>query len=324
MIKIFPQEIITRMDRKGDFLSASLEARLKSREYYKDPTQVSLVINELNIDFLQFDQEPVGAFKLRGAVNAVRELFEHHGRNFTVVCASSGNFGLGVAHAARIFELDCKVYVPCGTPDKKLQKLEWLGAETVGGFLAYEDAKAAAKCHGEREGHYFLDGVSESVLIGNASIILDVIETLDLVNGCIVMPLGIGSLAYPAARILRESGIKCDLIVCESDQYPKMCRDLDASVAFESGDTIADGIRVAEVPAETKGVIRESIASVYAFSDHEILKIMRYLWQAHSIQSEGASACSLGPMVYDPEVFRSYTKCVAIGTGSNVDPVDLL
>lgn len=324
MLKVTQENAVFTQYINPDFINAGRDALSKSHQYYDAPNKISLTINNLKIDLFRFEQPPVGSFKIRGAVNAVRQLAENCGEQLTVVCASSGNFGVGIAHAARIFSLKSKIFVPLGIPEEKLKRIKEMDATVIEGHPSYEDAKAAAKYCGEAEGHHFIDGVDDDVIAGNASIILEVMDMIDLCNSCVVLPLGIGSLAFPVARVLIESKVPCELILCESIQYAKLCCELGADVSLTFGDTIADGVKIAELPAKTKRLVKESVASCYAFTDSEILEVMRYLWRTHHIKTEGASACSLGPMFYDPEAFRSYEKCVVIGTGNNVDVTKLL
>lgn len=324
MLKVTQKKTVFTKTISPDFITAGTEAFVGSRQYYEAPNKIRLTVNNIKIDLFQFEQAPVGSFKLRGAVNAVRKLAESCGEKLTVVCASSGNFGVGVAHAAKIFSLKSKIFVPLGIPEEKLNKIKAMEAIVIEGHPSYEDAKAAAKYCGEAQGHHFIDGVDDDVIAGNASIILEVMDMIDLANGCVVLPLGLGSLAFPVARVLMESNVPCDLILCESIQYAKLCLKLGANVSLVFGDTIADGVKIAELPAKTESLVKKSVASCYAFTDSEILEVMRYLWSAHHVKSEGASACSLGPMFFDPEAFRSYEKCVVIGTGNNVDLTKVL
>ncbi len=156
-------------------LSQSLSARYGRQVYLK----------------LEF-ASPIRSFKHRGALVAVRRLSEDPGAH-TVVTASTGNHGQGVAFAASLFGLDTVVYAPEATAKEKLQAMRGLGAEIrIEGENLAQSQEAAAAIAGNGIS-YIEDGENGDLMAGASTVVSEILES-DSGLDTVVAPIGGGNL----------------------------------------------------------------------------------------------------------------------------------
>jgi threonine dehydratase len=153
--------------------------------------------------------QPIGSFKLRGALNAISQLPPSALRQ-GVVTASAGNMGQGVAWAARELEIPCAVVVPEGAVETKLTAIERLGGSVIKvpydrWWQAIEESAFA-----EADGVFIHPVQDEQVMAGNGTIGLEILEDLPTVD-VVLVPFGGGGLSVgiaSAVKALRpETGV---------------------------------------------------------------------------------------------------------------------
>jgi threonine dehydratase len=145
--------------------------------------------------------QPIGSFKLRGALNAMLQLLPSELRA-GVVTASAGNMGQGVAWAARELEVPCTVVVPEGAAETKLAAIEYLGGQVV--KVPYERWWQAIEesSFSEASGVFIHPVQNEQVMAGNGTIGLEILE--DLPNADVVLvPFGGGGLSVGIASAVK-------------------------------------------------------------------------------------------------------------------------
>lgn len=159
--------------------------------------------------------QPTGSFKIRGSTCAVKALSAVDLRK-GVYTASAGNFGQGVALAAREAKASARVYVPENAARVKIESLKALGADVV--IKSQPDWwKIMVDHHADGEDGVFLHPCSTpSVVLGNATIGVEIVEDWPEVE-TILVPFGGGGLVLGIA--LGAKAIKPDVkvIACESD-----------------------------------------------------------------------------------------------------------
>ncbi|MFW5952449.1 MAG: threonine ammonia-lyase, partial [Gemmatimonadota bacterium] len=143
------------------------------------------------------------SFKLRGAYNAVAAL-DPATRRRGLVTASAGNHGLAVAHAARLHGAPATVIVPRGAPATKKARIRREGAELREVEGTYDDAAAAARALAdERDAHLLHAFADPEVVAGQATVGLEIVESLPDVRE-VVVPVGGGGLAAGVGAALRD------------------------------------------------------------------------------------------------------------------------
>src|SRR5436309_4341152 len=172
--------------------------------------------------------QPMGAFKIRGASNAVRLLPEEERRK-GVWTVSAGNAAQGVALAARKAGVACKVLTMDTAPAAKLDAIRRLGAEIV--QTSYDECWKAlgARSHPAMTGAFVHPFEDDEFIAGNASCGLEILEDLPNVNA-VVAGFGGGGLSCGIAAALQEQGSKARVFAAE----PETAAPLAASFAAGS------------------------------------------------------------------------------------------
>src|SRR5947208_11759402 len=145
--------------------------------------------------------QPIGSFKLRGALNAISQLPGPE-LQAGVVTASAGNMGQGVAWAARELGIPCTVVVPEGAAETKLAAIARLGGEVVEvpyerWWQAIEESRFA-----EVEGVFIHPVQNEQVMAGNGTIGLEILEDLPDAD-VVLIPFGGGGLSVGIASAVK-------------------------------------------------------------------------------------------------------------------------
>jgi threonine dehydratase len=145
--------------------------------------------------------QPIGSFKLRGALNAMLQLLPSELRA-GVVTASAGNMGQGVAWAARELEIPCTVVVPEGAAETKLAAIERLGGRVV--KVPYERWWQAIEesSFSDASGVFIHPVQNEQVMAGNGTIALEILEDLPSAD-VVLVPFGGGGLSVGIASAVK-------------------------------------------------------------------------------------------------------------------------
>ncbi len=263
--------------------------------------------------------QPVGAFKIRGAVNAVRALPARR-KAAGVVTHSSGNHGQALAFAARSEEVPCVVVVPEGAPKVKLDGMRRLGAEIVP-VPAARRAQAAGDI-ALRRGMVLVPPFDDrEVIAGQGTVGLEVVEDLGGVD-TVVVPVGGGGLASGTATAVK--GLRPDVRVVGVE--PELAAETAEGLGEgrlvswspeRTGRTVADGVRVG--PSElTFAHMKERLDGIVTVTEEEIVHAMGVIAREARVVAEPsgalAAAAHLAGRVRGEAV-------VAVVSGGNVDPV---
>ncbi|HTR77662.1 MAG TPA: pyridoxal-phosphate dependent enzyme, partial [Gemmatimonadaceae bacterium] len=168
--------------------------------------------------------QPIGSFKLRGALNAMRSL-PPDALRAGVYTASAGNMAQGVAWCARELGIPCTVLVPAHAPRTKLDAIGRLGARTV--TLSFEEWWRVLVENG-REGMAgaFIHPVSNAdVIAGNATIGAEIAEDLGTVDAVFV-PYGGGGLSTGIAAALATLTPATRVFACEVETAAPLAASL--------------------------------------------------------------------------------------------------
>ena len=200
--------------------------------------------------------QPSGAFKLRGAVNAIR-LADEAQLERGVWTASSGNMALAVAWAARYFGLKCVCVVADVSPDAKLDAIRDLGADVV--KVPWLEVLEICRVH-RRDGMegLFLHPFSDpKVMAGNATVGLEIVEDLPDVDAVLV-PYGGGGFAVSVASAVKALRPRARVYAAEVEAGPAFSASLAAGkpteiehpTSFVSGIGSPDGLRGRVAPRQ--------------------------------------------------------------------------
>src|SRR5450755_4471712 len=166
--------------------------------------------------FLKLENlQPWGSFKIRPAANVLKTM-DAAGLRRGVLTASAGNFGQGLAFAARAMGVPATVVVPSGAAETKVKALIELGAKVIRrSFDEWWTVLTSRACSGVDA--VFVHPVAESgVLAGNATIAAEILEELPVCDA-IVVPFGGGGLICGIGSVMRRLRPAVRMIVVESE-----------------------------------------------------------------------------------------------------------
>ncbi|HVB31261.1 MAG TPA: threonine/serine dehydratase [Gemmatimonadaceae bacterium] len=260
--------------------------------------------------------QPIGSFKLRGALNAMRLLPPDRLRH-GVYTASAGNMAQGVAWAARELGVPCRVIAPDHAPATKLDAIRRLGATVV--LVPFADWWKAIVEFGVpgETGTFIHPGADPTVIAGNATIGLEIVEDLPDVDA-ILVPYGSGGLACGiacAARALRP-GVK--VYACEVETAAPFSASLAAGapVAVEYTPTFIDGIGGKGVLEQIWPLAREVLAGSLVVSVRQVADAVRMLAERSRVVAEGAGAAPVAAALAHA-LGAKRVACVV--SGGNID-----
>ena len=259
-----------------------------------------------------------GAFKFRGACNAVWSLDEVQALN-GVVTHSSGNHGAALALAARSRGIPCHVVVPEGAVAAKLANIARHGAQLW--RCAPTQAAREAECERIRQQtgaelvHPYADA---RVIAGQGTAAMELIRQAGASLDVLVVPVGGGGLASGSLLAMQALLPDCELILAEPAGAADTARSLAADrrqVDFVP-DTVCDGLRGA-LGAPNFALLR-SHAQVITVDDADTVAAMRLIWQVMKQTVEPSSAITLAAVLAQPQRFAGRTVGLLL-SGGNVD-----
>jgi len=301
------------------------EGRIR-RYIYPTPLEYSKGVSELlgRETYLKLETSlPIHVFKIRGALNKLLSMPDSDLRR-GVVTASSGNHGLAIAYASRLFGVKATVCVPESVNPQKLNAIMEQGAEIIrygrGYDEAYEHALVTAKGRGLTFIHAFND---RDVIAGQGTCGLEMSRQLPDMNAAVVA-IGGGGLISGVAIAVKETIPTAQVYGSETVAIPSMYESLKRGrrVTVEPTPTIADGMQAATPGELTFEAARKFVDKVGLVTDPELEQAIFDLLSLARILVEPAGASPLavmkGALREEPA-----GKTVLVISGGNIS-VDLL
>ncbi len=270
------------------------------------------------------NQQPIGAFKLRGAYNRVASLSEEE-RLRGVITYSSGNHAQGVAYAARALGTKAVVVMPNNAPNTKREATIGLGAEIIfvgpGSKERQLKAEELAAEHGYRIIPPYND---EKIIAGQGTIGLEILEDLPDVE-CVLVPVGGGGLIAGIASAIKLSKPSVKVIGVE----PELAADAKASL--QAGEiveftpeqvtrTAADGLRTQSIGALNFEHIRKYVDDIVTVTEAEIHHATELLASDPKTLAEPSGAVSSAAFLFHESELPHTKMNVAIISGGNIEP----
>lgn len=229
----------------------------------------------------------MGAFKIRGAYNALSQLSPAQKKK-GVVAFSSGNHAQAVALSGKLLGIPATIVMPTDAPRVKLAATRGYGAEVVSYDASNEDRqKIAEKLATERGLTVIPPFDHPHILAGQGTAAKELIEDagpLDL----LLVPCGGGGLLSGCALAAKHLSPGCKVIGVEPAAGDDGLRSFRSGKIETIGlpDTIADGARTMALGKITFGVIRTNVDDFLTVTDAELLKWMFFLWERMKIVVE--------------------------------------
>jgi threonine dehydratase len=269
---------------------------------------------------------PVGCFKGRGTWLSVRHLVAAGvvGESRGLVVASAGNFGQGVAYAARAMNVPVSVVAARSANPAKVEAMRRLGADVQLVGEDFDAARAAAAENADRQGWQLLvDGQDPWITIGAGTMaveLTDAVSRSDLpALQALYVPVGNGALIGGVGTWLKAASPATRVIGVQAERAPAMTLSWQQqrTVATETADTVADGIAVRVPVAEALTVMRGSVDDMVLVSEEAIIAAQNELSAALPLAIEASGAAAWAAMRTAP---ASAGAVAFVLTGGNVPP----
>jgi threonine dehydratase len=253
--------------------------------------------------------QPIGSFKLRGALNAVRSAPPQD-----VVTASAGNMAQGVAWAARENGVRARIVAPENAPRAKLDAVERLGGEVI---LVSHEAWWQAMVERRYEG---VDGLfvhpveDELVMAGNGTIGLELDEQLDEFD-TVVIPWGGGGLTTGIASAVKQLRPGTRVVTAEPETAAPLAAALRAGepVEIDFAPSFVDGAGGRALLPTMWPRAQELVDEAVAVPLDDVEDAVRLLATRTRVVAEGAGALALAVAL------KRDDRCVCIVSGGNID-----
>ena len=279
-------------------------------------------VDQLGAHLKLENEQPIGAFKIRGAYNAIRKLSDAE-RQRGVITYSSGNHGQAVAYAAKQFGVRAVITMPETAPKVKIDGVKKWGGEVVFAGRTSEDRRIKAEEIAAQDGLAIVPPFDHpDIVAGQATVALEIVEQLPDVD-TVVVPVGGGGLISGVVTGLAAAGSSAAVWGVEPAGAPKLRRSLDAGsrVQLEKTASIADGLitlNVGAIPFAELMAERKRLRGVALVDDAAIRSAVQFLWRTCKLAIEPSGAATTAALM-SGAIPRSKSMVLVV-SGGNVDP----
>ena len=262
--------------------------------------------------------QKIGAFKMRGAINAALRL-SPEARSKGLATHSSGNHAQAVSLSAKTLGVPAHIVMPEDAPKIKIAATRGYGAQVTFCQPNIESRTQTLQKVVEQVGATFIHPFNDfNVIAGQATAAKELTEDVPGLE-VIMTPIGGGGLFCGSALVAKYANPKIQIIGTEPEEVD------DAYRSFNSGqiatnatiNTIADGLRT-NLGEKTFEIISRYTDDIITVSESEIVNAMRIIWERMKIVIEPSSAVPVAAVFKNPERFRNKNIGIII-TGGNVD-----
>ena len=257
------------------------------------------------------------AYKERGALNTLLTMGEAE-RRCGVIAASAGNHAQGLAYHANRLGIPATIVMPVTAPVTKIVQTEGHGARVVLHGERFDDAFARAREMEAAEGFTFVHPFDQpSIIAGQGTVALEMLEDAPEID-TLVVPVGGGGLLAGMGVAARGLKPDIDLVGVESELYPSMLNALDGGQRPTGGDTLGEGIAVAQAGTLTPGIVAALGAEIRLVAERYLERAVSLLVEVEKTVVEGAGAAGLAALLATPERFAG-RKVGLVLCGGNID-----
>lgn len=265
------------------------------------------------------NMQKVGAFKFRGACNAVFSLSKEEATR-GVCTHSSGNHAQALALAARMRGIPAYIVMPENAPSVKKNAVAGYGGQITFCAPTLEAREDALRQVYERTGanvvHPYND---ERVVAGQGTATLELLSDVPDLD-VILTPVGGGGLLSGTAIAATETKKGIRIIGGEPDMADDAYRSLQSGTIVPSihPKTIADGL-LTSLGSLTFPIIQERVEQIVTVSEGGILEAMKFIWERAKIIIEPSAAVAVA-VLWEKKIDLTGSKVGVILSGGNVDP----
>ena len=266
-------------------------------------------------------RQPIGAFKLRGAMNAILAL-DDTARQRGLVTASTGNHGRAVAYAASQLGAPATICMSSLVPTNKVDAIRALGAEVRIVGVSQDEAQEEVERLVEEQGLTSIPPFDDiDVVAGQGTIGLELLEEVpDLAT--VMVPLSGGGLAGGIALVIKAMAPKARVIGISMERGAAMNASIAAGrpVAVDEEQTLADSLGggIGLKNRVTFALCSHLLDDIVLLTESEIAEGIRHAWHQEGLTLEGAGAVGIAAILAK-KVDLSGPAAIIV-SGANIDP----
>ena len=288
---------------------------------HKTPVLSSSLINEMvgaDIVFKCENFQKMGAFKMRGAANAILSLSDKE-RQRGVVTHSSGNFAQAVSLAAQKLGVKAYIVMPENAPQVKKDGVKTYKGEIIECESTPQARQTTANRIKEEKGATFLHPSNQDeVIFGNSTAAMELLEECPNLD-VILTPVGGGGLIAGTALAAHYFSKKCKVIGGEPAEADDAYRSLISGKieTNSSFHTVADGLRT-HLGDRNFPIIQKHVEKIIRVEEDEIVNAMQLIWERMKIIIEPSCAVPFAAVLKNKEEFKNKNVGIIL-SGGNVD-----
>ncbi len=305
-----------------------MQAAVRIKPYiHRTPVFSSVMINQLCGAELYLKSEnlqKVGAFKARGAVNAVFSLNDddfsaNKGSDRYVTTHSSGNHAAALAYAARCRGIKALVVMPENAPPVKKAAVAGYGAQITYVESTQKAREMALAEIVDQTGAVFIHPYNDQrVIAGQATAAMELIDQIPGLDA-VIAPVGGGGLLSGTALSVSALQPSAQVFGAEPEGADDAFRSLQAGriIPMTDPQTIADGLRTS-LGELTFPIIQKHVQEIITVDEEAIIHAMRLIWERMKLVIEPSSAVALAAVINKRDQLKGQ-KIGLIISGGNAD-----
>ncbi|WP_445956042.1 pyridoxal-phosphate dependent enzyme [Yeosuana sp.] len=292
---------------------------------HRTPVLTSELINTISGTQVYFKCEnfqKMGAFKMRGATNAILNLSQEQ-REKGVVTHSSGNFAQALSLAAKKLGVKAYIVMPKNAPQVKKNAVKTYNGEIIECESTPIAREAMAKkVLQEKKATFIHPSNDDQVIFGNSTAAIELLEDYPDLD-YIIAPVGGGGLIAGTALAAKYFSKSCKVVGGEPKNVDDAFRSKQSGKieTTNEGTTIADGLRTF-LGDRNFPIIQKEVECIITVEEEEIIEAMKLIWERMKIIVEPSSAVAFAAVLKDKEKFKN-KKVGVIISGGNVDVTNL-
>lgn len=292
---------------------------------HRTPVLTSELIDQMvqaKVFFKCENFQKMGAFKMRGAANAILSLSSEEQKK-GVVTHSSGNFAQALSLAAKKIGVKAYIVMPKNAPQVKKNAVKSYEGEIIecdSNPIAREEM--AEKVQKETGAIFIHPSNDDAVIYGQGTAAMELLEDYPNLD-YIFSPVGGGGLIAGTALAAHYFSKHCKVVGGEPNNADDAYRSLlSGKIEFnDSVDTIADGLRT-NLGDKNFPIIKTHVEKIIRVEENDIIEAMKLIWERMKIIIEPSSAVAFAALLKNKEEFKN-KKIGVILSGGNVDVENL-
>lgn len=289
---------------------------------HQTPVLTSTSLDELAGCMLYFKCEnfqKVGAFKARGAMNAVLSLTREQ-RARGVATHSSGNHAQALSRAAKIMGTKAYIIMPRTSPQVKKDGVRAYGGQIYECEPTLQSREETLMRVVEETGAYVIHPFNNfDVITGQATAAKEFFEEVNYLN-VVIAPVGGGGLLSGTGLSAKYFSPHTVVVGSEPEGADDAFRSMQSGMIEPSqSDTVADGL-LTTLGDKTFPIMQETVKKIITVSDIDIIRAMRILWERLKVIVEPSAAVPFAAVLKSRDSFRNKNVGIII-SGGNVDLV---